>query len=222
MPRPSEVEELTAEFDVYRLITRGSDDEEAYVVDELGLTLLPAVVILGGSSLTQEADVIFHCPLQHVGSNMRRIGSFKELLKARLPPPSLVPLLFDAHHSVGRLFISGDKSSVGKSSICLCILASLLRLGVDPGALAYIKPVTQCESEQLVSRFCMRMGIAHCGVGPVVFYKGFTRAYLQGETESSEDLLGKVVRACEEIAKGKKFVIIDGKRNTQPFVESRI
>ena len=37
------------------------------------------------------------------------------------------------------LFLSGDKSSVGKSSVCLAILASLIRLGVDPSAIAYIK-----------------------------------------------------------------------------------
>ena len=37
------------------------------------------------------------------------------------------------------LFVSGDKSSVGKSSICLAILASLVRLGVDPSLIAYIK-----------------------------------------------------------------------------------
>lgn len=37
------------------------------------------------------------------------------------------------------LFISGDKSSVGKSSICLAILASLVRLGADPSTMAYIK-----------------------------------------------------------------------------------
>lgn len=39
------------------------------------------------------------------------------------------------------LFLSGDKSSVGKSSICLAILASLIRLGVDPSAIAYIKVI---------------------------------------------------------------------------------
>ena len=37
------------------------------------------------------------------------------------------------------LFLSGDKSSVGKSSTCLAILASLKRVGVSPSAIAYIK-----------------------------------------------------------------------------------
>jgi hypothetical protein len=38
-----------------------------------------------------------------------------------------------------KLFLSGDKSSVGKSSTCLAILASLIQLGVDPNLIAYIK-----------------------------------------------------------------------------------
>lgn len=37
------------------------------------------------------------------------------------------------------LFLSGDKSSVGKSSTCLAILATLIRCGVPPSAIAYIK-----------------------------------------------------------------------------------
>lgn len=46
--------------------------------------------------------------------------------------------------------------------------------------------------------------------GPVVFYKGFTRAFLEGNTESTEDLLASVVQSVKEIEKGKKFVLIDG------------
>lgn len=38
-----------------------------------------------------------------------------------------------------KLFLSGDKSSVGKSSTCMAILASLVRLGIQPSSIAYIK-----------------------------------------------------------------------------------
>jgi hypothetical protein len=51
------------------------------------------------------------------------------------------------------LFIAGDKSQVGKSSVCLGLLGSLLQLGYKPHELAYIKPATQCESPQLVLTF---------------------------------------------------------------------
>ena len=73
------------------------------------------------------------------------------------------------------IFISGDRSSVGKSTTCLAIIAALVKLGVDPNAIAYIKPVTQCESEQPITRYCNKVGIVNQGIGPIVFYKGFTR-----------------------------------------------
>ena len=46
--------------------------------------------------------------------------------------------------------------------------------------------------------------------GPVVFYKGFTRAFLDGDTDSSEQLLASAVQSVEEIERGKKLVLIDG------------
>jgi hypothetical protein len=64
-----------------------------------------------------------------------------------------------------RLFISGDRSSVGKSTCCLYLLAALLQARVSPADLAYIKPITQCEAEQPVVKFCTQKGIANRGVG---------------------------------------------------------
>ena len=55
--------------------------------------------------------------------------------------------------------------------------------------LAYIKPATQCEAPQLVTKWCDAMGVANRGLGPVVFYKGFTREFLKGNMGSSADLL---------------------------------
>jgi dethiobiotin synthetase len=108
------------------------------------------------------------------------------------------------------VFLSGDRSSVGKSSICLALLGSLIRLGVNPNCMAYIKPVTQCEAAQPVTEYCSKVGISHRGVGPVVFFKGFTRAYLSGETDSAENLTQAAVDAVNEISVGKRIVIIDG------------
>ena len=79
-----------------------------------------------------------------------------------------------------RLFVSADKSQVrgayahsdgrmrasnascvhhvcvqcGKTSVCLGLLGALLRAGFRASELAYIKPATQCEEEQLIWRFC--------------------------------------------------------------------
>jgi hypothetical protein len=112
-----------------------------------------------------------------------------------------------------RLFVAGDRSQVGKSSICLGLLGALLNSGkYAPADLAYIKPATQCEQTQLVEEFCKHRGITACvPVGPIVYYKGFTRAFLRGETgETSERLLEKARDSVDEVASNKKVVIIDG------------
>jgi hypothetical protein len=112
-----------------------------------------------------------------------------------------------------RIFIAGDRSQVGKSSICMGILGALLKSGkYSPADLAYIKPATQCEQTQLVQEFCNSRGILSCvPIGPIVYYKGFTRAFLRGESgETSEQLLQKASDAVDELAVDKKVVIIDG------------
>ena len=136
-----------------------------------------------------------------------------------LPPKSEVGRnISGVNHHVStepaiRLFIAGDRSQVGKSSICLGILGALLNSGkYTPADLAYIKPATQCEQTQLVEEFCKHKGITACvPVGPIVYYKGFTRAFLKGETgETSEKLLQKAGDAVDKVASNKKVVIIDG------------
>ncbi len=110
-----------------------------------------------------------------------------------------------------KIFIAGDRTQVGKSSVCLGILGTLVqKLGYPPSSLAYIKPATQCEETQLVTTFCNKYGIENCPVGPIVYYRGFTRAYLNGETQSSEQLLEKVEQAVQNIGRGKAIIIIDG------------
>jgi len=109
-----------------------------------------------------------------------------------------------------RIFVSGDKSSVGKSSVCLGILGSLVAMGYDPSSLAYIKPATQCEAPQLIQSYCEKVGIPCVPVGPVVYFKGFTRAFLAGETESSDELLASGGAAVDELARGKRLIMIDG------------
>ncbi|KAL7482389.1 hypothetical protein ACHAW6_008062 [Cyclotella cf. meneghiniana] len=112
-----------------------------------------------------------------------------------------------------RIFIAGDRSQVGKSSICMGILGALLKSEkYSPADLAYIKPATQCEQTQLVQEFCNSKGILSCvPIGPIVYYKGFTRAFLRGESgETSEQLLQKASDAVDQLAVGKKVVIIDG------------
>ena len=109
-----------------------------------------------------------------------------------------------------RIFIAGDRSQVGKSSVCLGLIGSLLKMGYPPSLLAYIKPATQCEATQLVAQYCDKVGVANRPIGPVVYYKGFTRAFLAGETEDTSQLLAEAGRSVDDIAQGRRVVIVDG------------
>eukprot|EP01036_Dinobryon_divergens_P022401 gene22402-30652_t len=111
-----------------------------------------------------------------------------------------------------RVFIAGSRSTAGKTSLCLAILKALIsRYGVSASMLSYIKPVTQCEAEQPLTRFCSKAGISCVPIGPVVFYKGFTRAFLSEETASSTDLLQHVKAAVHENAgPARRLQLVDG------------
>jgi dethiobiotin synthetase len=129
------------------------------------------------------------------------------------PTPPMSPSINEtssSRQSAVRIFIAGDRMSVGKTSVCLGLLGSLVRMGYPAESLAYIKPATQNEKPQLIQHYCDRLGIECVSIGPIVYYRGFTRAFLAGETESSDELLAKVEDAVDKIAQGKRIVIIDG------------
>jgi len=110
-----------------------------------------------------------------------------------------------------RIFVAGDKSQVGKSSVCLGLIGTLLtKYNYKPSQLAYIKPATQCEESQLIAKYCEKNNIAHEPIGPIVYYKGFTRAFLNGETDDTKTLLERVKQSVDTIALDKDVVIIDG------------
>ena len=127
-----------------------------------------------------------------------------------------------------RILVAGDKSSAGKSTVSMGLLAALLESGFTASELAYIKPATQCVSSTLTARFCQSTGIAYEHIGPVVFYRGFTRDRLDhdvngevdGETSTAADgaptattdepLSSRCARAVERISHGKKLTLIDG------------
>lgn len=110
-----------------------------------------------------------------------------------------------------RIFVAGDRSSVGKSTICLGLLGSLMAMGIaTPATLAYIKPATQNESTQLIQLYCDKQGIQCVPVGPLVYYRGFTRAFLANETPSTDELLQQCAEAVDRVARGKTVVVIDG------------
>mmetsp|Transcript_13297 Transcript_13297/g.15560 ORF Transcript_13297/g.15560 Transcript_13297/m.15560 type:complete len:317 (+) Transcript_13297:121-1071(+) len=140
---------------------------------------------------------------------MEEFGAIKYGAKGWLARLTAAP---SSEAKVLRLFISGDRSQVGKSSCCLGVLSSFLANGYKPSEIAYIKPATQCEEEQPVVLFCKRKGIDSVGIGPVVFYSGFTREFLNGNTPPTHKLLQSIEDAVNDLCskKGRKVVIIDG------------
>jgi dethiobiotin synthetase len=189
----------------YVLITRGDDEIEDLFINKLEVNSLPSLVCISNRllkpKLNEQIFMTAHHPINQTNGY---------LFTARE--------LFLEHHQVNsshqtsplKLFVSGDKANVGKTSICLSILAALIEQGIPPSSIAYIKPVTQSEVEQPISRFCKELGITERGIGPVVFYRGFTRAFLAGETETRESLMNQIVEAVTDIGRDKIFTLIDG------------
>ncbi len=108
------------------------------------------------------------------------------------------------------IHVLGTGSGVGKSSLCLGLLAWLLKQGVPAEKLAYIKPMTQCVEKQPVTLFCEKHGIACQAIGPVIFSKGFTREFLDGQTPGRDILLDEILVAIYSIAVDKQFLFVDG------------
>jgi len=108
------------------------------------------------------------------------------------------------------LYVMGSESGVGKSTVCMGILAQLLAAGFNARQLAYIKPVTQCIAKQPVATFCEQTQVPCLDIGNLVFKPGFSRDFIDGLTKSTDQLLSDVVSSILSIGKGKKVVIIDG------------
>ena len=108
------------------------------------------------------------------------------------------------------LFISGSVRNCGKSTFSLSIIHYLLNdLKIDSKELAYIKPCTQCVTPTDVWKLCESRGVEYIGIGPVIFYPGFTAECIEGKHDTKE-LLSQIVDKVEELKKGRKYVIVDG------------
>jgi dethiobiotin synthetase len=108
------------------------------------------------------------------------------------------------------IYVMGSESGVGKSTVCMGMLAQLLESGLAPEKLAYIKPVTQCVVKQTVALFCEQTKIPCLDIGSLVFRKGFSRDFIDGLTKPSYELKADVMASILGIGKGKEVVIIDG------------
>jgi hypothetical protein len=224
---------------IFKVVVSVGSDVEDYCIDHLRVMNLPVIVLYSNGSINSIIELqplrhnsdksnVFHEQAVSLKefisytneSSVDYTRIISELYNDHMDSITLHHHHLPHHHhhhnnnnnssNSMKLFISGDRSSVGKSSICLAILATLLRKGFSPSSLAYIKPVTQCEAEQPITRFCNRNGISNRGIGPVVFYKGFTRAFLSNETHSSDVMMEEIDEAVQTISRGKLITIVDG------------
>eukprot|EP00929_Paragymnodinium_shiwhaense_P089074 TRINITY_DN49328_c0_g1_i2.p1 TRINITY_DN49328_c0_g1~~TRINITY_DN49328_c0_g1_i2.p1 ORF type:complete len:388 (-),score=77.45 TRINITY_DN49328_c0_g1_i2:221-1240(-) len=111
-----------------------------------------------------------------------------------------------------RLFVAGAVTHVGKTTVCLSLLAALRKAGIPAAKLAYIKPATQCEAPDLLSKWCAKEGIEYVAGSdaPLVFYSGFTRSFLNGEQGTSADWKARIAERLDQLAVGRKVLIVDG------------
>ena len=172
---------------ICKVIVIGQDAVETYVIETLRVKELPCVVMYsgGGNPLFFLDKRNMYQPHPFYSEMINMVPSSSAIvtrLKYSLESANIISALFGARdfeceeastsETTLRLFIAGSRSTAGKTSLCLAILKALIsRYGVSASMLSYIKPVTQCEAEQPLTRFCTKTGVACVPIGPVVFYK---------------------------------------------------
>lgn len=111
-----------------------------------------------------------------------------------------------------RVFVAGAVTHVGKTSVCLGLLAALRNAGLKASELGYIKPATQCEAPDLLSKWCAAEGVEYVAGenAPLVFFSGFTRSFLAGEQGTSAQWLQKIQDKIASMSEGRRVLIIDG------------
>jgi len=122
--------------------------------------------------------------------------------------PSIPPLPADCR----LLYVSGDQSGIGKSSIIIALLHLLTtRHHIPPSQLAYIKPATQCQDITTTAKYCHHRHIAHVDLGPVIFYSGYTQQCIDHTAPDTTDQRHTNIQAAvHKLAQGKRYVLVDG------------
>mmetsp|Transcript_77683 Transcript_77683/g.217757 ORF Transcript_77683/g.217757 Transcript_77683/m.217757 type:complete len:375 (+) Transcript_77683:72-1196(+) len=130
----------------------------------------------------------------------------------RFDPKALASVVDAADGRCIRIFVAGAVTHVGKTTVCLGILAALRAAGLKSSELAYVKPATQCEAPDLLKKWCDAEGIEYVSgeEAPLVFYSGFTRSFLSGEQGTSESWLKRISEKVNEMARGRRVLIVDG------------
>ena len=120
---------------IFALQTKGRDEIEDYVINTLEVTSLPVLCIFTAATSVGEASPMdIEQKVWSIWYPYTDLSQFNFNLSAG--PTAIETILgYNSHlDSCSRypltLFVAGDRSSVGKSSVCLAMIASLIRLGL--------------------------------------------------------------------------------------------
>lgn len=115
-----------------------------------------------------------------------------------------------------RIYVAATGQNRGKTTVSLGLIAALVKRGLRVG---FIKPIGQRYQQvdgQLIDEDAVLVdSIFRCGsslvdMSPVAIERGFTQAYIRGQTSSRDELLGKIKRAVERVEVGKDVVVVEG------------
>jgi dethiobiotin synthase len=118
--------------------------------------------------------------------------------------------------SVKKLYIAATGQNRGKTTLSLGLVHAFQKRGLRVG---FIKPVGQRYVElrgRLIDEDAVLVdSILHSGadledMSPVAVARGFTQEYIQGRTESREQLLGRIDEAMHRVQSGQDIVLVEG------------
>lgn len=109
------------------------------------------------------------------------------------------------------IYIAGDRSAVGKSSICGAIIHYFVKHKIlKKSEIAYIKPMTQCLKATDVARYCLSNGIDCIPIGPIIFKKGYTSSVIAEKEGTRTQRLQSIKSEIVKLSQNKRLVLIDG------------
>lgn len=116
---------------IYYLCSNGNDEIEDFV---LNIPQIKSFPFIAGFNNDGSVSFVYNENINYTTlyNNIDNFYQFNNYDNINLKSPIDVLFKQNLNISTGKLFISGDKSSVGKSTVCLAILSSLIHLGVQP------------------------------------------------------------------------------------------
>ena len=114
------------------------------------------------------------------------------------------------------IFIAATGQNVGKTTLCLGLLAALSKRFTSVG---FLKPVgqhhvevdngLQVDKDVVLFKEHFQLSSHYSDMSPVILPSGFTRDFLDGKVQKDE-IESQIVRAYEKISQQNEFTIVEG------------